>query len=194
MNTTKMNHIMVDIETMGTESYSAIVSIGALGFDLETGKKGLEFYVNVDLQSCINKGLVVNGNTCMWWMKQSKEAVDSLLNPTPIKIEKALSEFSFWIWANFNSKEVCVWGNSARFDLGILQNAFEKTQLNVPWQFRNERCVRTLVSFAPEVKKNFKHSGIDHNALSDCHKQVEYCSLIWNQIKKIETNGVHDKT
>lgn len=194
MEKANMNHIMVDIETMGTESYSAIVSIGALGFDLNTGKKGLEFYVNIDLQSCINNGLVVNGNTCMWWMKQSKEAVESLFKPSPLKLEKALSEFSLWLRTNFNSKEVFVWGNSARFDLGILQNAFEKTQMNVPWQFRNERCVRTLVSFAPEIKKNFSHSGVDHNALSDCHKQVDYCSLIWKQIKKIEVDEIHDKT
>ncbi len=33
-------HLMLDIETMGTESFSSIVSIGALEFDIETGKTG----------------------------------------------------------------------------------------------------------------------------------------------------------
>ncbi len=47
-------HLMLDIETMGNESFSSIVSIGALEFNIETGKTGKEFYVNVDLQSCMD--------------------------------------------------------------------------------------------------------------------------------------------
>ena len=31
-------HLMLDIETMGNESFSSIVSIGALEFDIETGE------------------------------------------------------------------------------------------------------------------------------------------------------------
>jgi hypothetical protein len=53
-------HLMLDIETMGNESFSSIVSIGALEFDIETGKTGREFYVNVDLQSCMDLGLIVD--------------------------------------------------------------------------------------------------------------------------------------
>jgi DNA polymerase III epsilon subunit-like protein len=74
MKDKKYNHVMVDIETMGNESYSSIVSIGALEFDLETGETGREFYVNVDLQSCIDVGLILNASTVMWWMSQDKKS------------------------------------------------------------------------------------------------------------------------
>ncbi len=52
----KFKHLMLDIETMGNESYSAITSIGAVEFDIETGETGDEFYVVVGLQSCLDAG------------------------------------------------------------------------------------------------------------------------------------------
>jgi hypothetical protein len=180
-------NVMVDLETMGKDSYSAIVSIGAVGFDISNGETGPEFYCNVNLQSSLDYGLKVNGSTIMWWLDQSSEAKKSLTNPVPWNLKDALTFFSTWLQNNFNTNEVLLWGNSARFDLGILQNAYEKTNVECPWQFRNERCVRTLVSFYPSIKKEYIHVGVDHNALSDCHKQIGYCSLIWNKLKDQQT-------
>jgi len=36
------------------------------------------------------------------------------------------------------------------------KNAYNKAGIPIPWDFRKERCVRTLVSFNPSVKDNFK--------------------------------------
>ena len=47
-----MKHIMLDLETMSTASNAAIVAIGAVEFEPETGKLGREFYCNVSLASC----------------------------------------------------------------------------------------------------------------------------------------------
>ena len=178
-NDSVFGHLMLDIETMGSESYSSIVSIGALEFDIETGKTGKEFYVNVDLQSCMDLGLIVNASTIMWWLKQSEQARKDLTERTVLPIENALLEF-----AQFCRKDYQIWGNSARFDCGILQNAYDKAGIPIPWDFRNERCVRTLVSFNPEIKKNFKPIGTAHNALSDCYFQVGYCSEIWSSLNR----------
>jgi hypothetical protein len=178
-----MNNIMLDIETMGSESFSSIVSIGALEFDIETGKTGREFYVNVDLQSCLDLGLIVNASTIMWWLKQSEQARQDLTNGTVLPIKEALLKF-----AQFCNKDYQIWGNSARFDCGILQNAYNKADMHIPWDFRKERCVRTLVSFNPELKNNFPTAGTAHNALSDCYYQVGYCSAIWSSLKTHVSN------
>jgi len=170
------NHLMIDIETMGTESFSSIISLAAVEFDINTGATGLEFYRNISLQSCIDYGLIVDASTIMWWMKQSDEA-RKILDKDVIPIHFALLDF-----ANFCSKDYQVWGNSARFDLGLLQNAFTKINVKIPWDFRKERCVRTLVSFKPEIKADFKYSGTAHNALADCHNQIQYCHLIWKSL------------
>jgi exodeoxyribonuclease VIII len=175
----KFKHLMLDLETMGNESFSSIVSIGALEFDIDSGETGKEFYINVDLQSCLDLGLVINASTVMWWLKQNEQARKDLTEKKGIHIIQALINFS-----NFCNKDYEVWGNSARFDCGILQNAYNKAKMDIPWDFRKERCLRTLTSFKPEIKNAFTNIGTAHNALSDCYFQVGYCVAIWNLLKK----------
>lgn len=176
---------MVDLETMGNESNSAIVSIGAVEFDINTGETGKEFYTNVSLKSCLDVGLKINADTLMWWLKQSDEARKSLTEGQSKHIADALSELSMFI-ALCGGKDCEIWGNSARFDLGILSDAYSKTSLFIPWDFRKERCVRTLVSFMPEIKKTVPFAGVAHNAVADCHHQIKYCSQIWNAINAVK--------
>lgn len=177
----KFEHLMLDIETMGNGSFSSILSIGALEFDIETGETGKEFYVNVDLQSCMDLGLVVSASTIMWWLKQNEEARKDLTEKEVLPIQKALLGF-----ADFCNKDYQIWGNSARFDCGILQNAYNKALLDIPWDFRKERCVRTLVSFRPDVKDSSARYTTEHNALSDCYHQVDYCNKIWVSILQVK--------
>ena len=56
-------------------------------------------------------------------------------------------------FTGFCSYDYEIWGNSPRFDLGILQDAYRALNMKIPWDFRKERDVRTLVSFIPEIKK-----------------------------------------
>lgn len=46
-----MNHLMVDLETMGNGPYAPVISIGAVFFDLKTGETGEDFSVNISLES-----------------------------------------------------------------------------------------------------------------------------------------------
>ena len=170
-------HLMLDLETMGNKSSSSIISIGALEFDIKTGETGKEFYVNVDLQSCLDLGLNVDGSTIMWWMRQEDKARKALDNGNVVSIKEALLMFSA-----FCNKDYEIWGNSARFDLGLLQDAYDAARIPICWDFRKERCVRTLVSFNPDVKKKFSSNGVLHNALDDCYFQVQYCSATWKSL------------
>lgn len=182
----KFGHIMIDIETMGNESNSAIVSIGAVEFNMVTGETGKEFYTNVSLKSSLDVGLQINADTVMWWMKQSDEARKSLTDGETKDIESALYDLAAFI-IDCGGKNCQVWGNSARFDLGILSDAYSKVGSKIPWDFRNERCVRTLVSFLPEIKNMTKFFGVAHNAIADCHFQIKYCSETWNALNAIRT-------
>ena len=172
-----MKHIMIDLETMGNKSYSAIVSIGAVKFDIKTGETGETFYRNVNLQSSLDAGLQIDADTVLWWMNQNEEARKKLTEGTVV-LQQALEDFS-----KFSSKEYEIWGNSVRFDIGLLQNVYDKLNMPICWDFRKERCVRTLVSFAPEIKENTKFEGIMHDALADCYHQIKYCSKIYNKFK-----------
>lgn len=172
-------HLMVDLETLGNQSFSSILSIAALEFDLESGETGQEFHVNISLESNMKFGLHPNPDTIMWWLQQNEQARLELVNAKKIPLEHALESFNA-----FCNHSYQIWGNSARFDLGLLQNAYNRLGIAIPWDFRKERCVRTLVSFSPETKENHVFKGTVHNALSDCYNQVSYCSTIWNKLNK----------
>jgi len=185
MEEKKFGHIMVDIETMGKKSGSAIVSIGAVEFNMTTGETNKEFRINASLQSCIDLGLTMDPDTIMWWMKQSDDARKSLVEGEVVGIIEALVELAVFI-EDCGGKECEIWGNSPRFDLEKLDAAYNKAGSEIPWDFRKERCVRTLVSFLPEIKNMTKFAGIAHDAVHDCHHQIKYCSETYRRIKNIE--------
>ncbi|MFM9673750.1 3'-5' exonuclease, partial [Streptomyces galilaeus] len=68
-----MNHVMLDLETMGQGNNAAIVAIGAVFFEPTTGEIGDTFYRKIDLESAAQYG-EIDPNTVLWWLKQSDAA------------------------------------------------------------------------------------------------------------------------
>lgn len=175
-----LGHLMLDLETMGDRAGCAIVSIGAVEFDLETGKTGRELYERVNLQSCLDVGLFVVGRTVYWWMQQDEAARKQICMPSE-SLSNVLEKFKSFTGCLGDFQ---MWGNGARFDIAILEAAyFACGYEHLPWNFRNERDVRTLVSFAPVFKENIQFKGTVHNPIDDCKHQVAYCTAIWNKLR-----------
>lgn len=174
-----MKHVMIDIETMGNKSFASIVSIAAVVFDLETGDVGEKFNVKVSLDSCLKAGLKIDASTVEWWLRQSDEARGKIASDGSYTIGEALKMFRAFIT---RENPFFLWGNSSRFDLGILENAYNSIGMDIPWVCWNERDVRTLVSFAPEVKRRFEFKGVKHDPLDDCLHQIGYCCAIYQKI------------
>lgn len=175
-------HLMIDIETLSTKSNAVIISIAAVNFDLDTGLIGDNFYQKTDIQSCLDRGLHIDGETVKWWLNQNTSALKDSLTETH-SITKVLVDLISFI-KNLRQDNLQVWGNSARFDLGLLENAFNKCSLLIPWKHYYERDVRTLVSFNPLIKETMEFIGDKHNPLNDCFHQIKYCSKTWNSLKK----------
>mgnify|MGYP001212003498 CR=1 FL=1 len=174
--------VMIDLETMGVGNNAAIVSIAAVRFDIQTGKTYEFFEVNVDLNSSLNKGFKVSGSTILWWLSQSAEARGSLVLAPSINIEEALTKF-----AEFLRPDDILWSNGLRFDIALLDDAYQLLNMKIPWDFHNERDVRTLVAFAPGIKDRCikENKNEKHIALNDCLLQILYCSEIYNKIKLV---------
>lgn len=172
-------HVMIDIETMGTKSYSAIISIAAVEFNIETGIIGQTFYQNISLQSNVSNGLVIDPDTVIWWIGQNEAARKKLSeNPSEL-IQTLLLLDQYLVSCGPDAK---LWGNPARFDLGLLENAYQTAFLKSPWEHYNERCLRTLSSLRPEIKKRTIRKGPEHDATADCLFQIEYAVAIWKEI------------
>lgn len=175
----KEKHIMVDIETLANCSNPVITSIGAICFDINTGEKFETFYKVVDIQSCLDLGMRVMGGTIMWWFQQNEEARKELCSNERVPLKNALLSFY-----SFCDDQSFIWAESPRFDLGFLRDAYDNIDTKIPWDFRKERDVRTIVGECPEIKQKYLNQGIAHNALDDCKRQIDYLVETRNKVIK----------
>jgi len=176
-----MNHMMLDLETMGLGGRSAIVSIGAVAFDPESGVLGESFYTNVDLSSCIEYGLEVDGTTVAWWITQSSDAKRSLFKDAK-PLDEALKAFTQFLR---QFEKVKVWGNGLGFDNVIIKNAYAAVSQERPWNDFQDRDMRTIVDMTESIhgKQTFVKEGVAHNALDDAVNQAKFVSHCYQILK-----------
>lgn len=168
-------NVMVDLETMGTGSSAAIVSIGAVKFSAEGGVEPDTFYRVVHLSSSLDAGMSLDGSTVMWWLSQAQDA-RSALQAANTSLADALMQFKGWC-----PQDAQVWGNGATFDNVILANAFKLCGINQPWKFYNDRCFRTLKNLYPGIMPD-ERIGTAHNALDDAQYQAQHAVKILRSI------------
>lgn len=165
-----MQDVMLDLETMGNNSNSAIVSIGAVEFDARERVLGRHFYMVVDLASAVTAGGVMDASTVLWWLQQSESARKELAPGNASTIGLVLPAFYDWFKAVGGKY---LWGNGADFDCVILRNAYKNSNLEPPWDFRDSRCFRTVKAEHPVIDTS-KWQSDHHNALSDAEWQAKY--------------------
>lgn len=181
-------HVVIDLETMGTGSNAAIIQIGAVLFNEE--EKLSYFAMNVDLASSVESGMEIEPGTVKWWMEADATA-RKLVMERGVRLSAALTQFSSWIVeARRAEGDVMVWGNGATFDNVIMSSAYKAIGLGRPWGHLQDRCYRTVKS-APWVRsavesgqlKMPEFKGVKHNALDDAVHQAE----VLIEINKIAT-------
>lgn len=182
-----MNHLMIDLETMGNKPTAPVISIGAVFFEPSTGEMGPEFYTVVKLKSSIESGAIPDPDTIIWWMKQSAEACAAICDEANSEtIGNALLELNNFIIGNTDPKYLQVWGNGATFDNVILRASYERDNIDCLWPFRGDRDVRTIVELGLAVGFNPRYEipfeGDMHNALADAKHQAKYVSAIWQKL------------
>jgi hypothetical protein len=156
---------MVDIETLGLDVGSAILSIGAVRFSAGTVDEWANW--SVSLESCQEHGLEMDAGTLEWWLDQGEEANHVLSGG--MELGTVLTEFAEW----FGDADE-IWANSPSFDCEMLEHAYAQVGLVEPWEFYQERDFRTLdsLSVAPEMEQE----GVEHDALADAVYQAKIAS------------------
>jgi len=182
-----MQDLMIDIETMGSGNNAAIVSIGAVRFDIRTGDIGAYCHEPVSLVDSVKLGLEMAPDTVLWWLQQSAEAQASWNVKHPKLLASGLGVLTKLVEMSVNGERTAqVWSNSPSFDCVILRSAYKVCGQPTPWVYRAERCQRTLVQLASDTgfdPKATTRKGTAHSALDDCYHQIEVCCRAWRHLR-----------
>lgn len=168
----KIDSVMIDLETLGTQADAAILSIGAVKF-VRNGDyiDDAAFYASIAFGSQPQR--FISGDTLAWWMKQSDEARAAWSEPGKISLGSALGQMKEWLG---KSDETLFYSNGADFDIPMIEHALRTYGYSPLGNFWNHRCYRTMKSEYPSVQ--VPREGA-HNALMDAIYQAKHLQAIY---------------
>jgi hypothetical protein len=171
-----MIHAMIDLETLGVDPNSVILTLGALKFDPNSSENPYqEMYFRVDVDSQTEMGRKVDNNTLDWWGKQPTEIFEEALGEKDrISVEDMLKRIN-----KFAVGVDVFWCQGPLFDYAILQDIYRQMGIPAPWQYWQIRDSRTLFSLVPREKED--RTGL-HNALEDCRFQARKVQRVYRQL------------
>lgn len=163
--------ISIDLETVSTRPDAAIVSIGAVCFDRRTGELGPEFHVVCDWLTDA-KGHV-HGGTLQWWHRQTPNDVVFSNAIERVPLRRALMELQEF--ADAWCSPLTFWWQRGNMDQQWLDNAFERSAMDAPWNYSQWMDQRTLCRELQRDDVVFE--GNRHDALDDAKHQAR-CILV----------------
>lgn len=172
---------MIDLETLGTNVDSQIVSIGACAFTLRGGIIDI-FLANISLPEIGHMN--VTQGTLMFWLQQAKDnpdAVETAFINEAEPIAQALNSLASFIQLY---PEAEIWANGTKFDLGMLEQQFKLNCIPVPWPHNADRCMRTIRALCGQLPVDYE--GTAHNALHDAIWQAKYTALALTKLGVME--------
>lgn len=169
-----MQDISFDLETLSTRPNAAIISIGAVAFDRDSGKIGTSLYLEIAVDDAIKHGHV-SGSTIGWWITQGGSAKSVFSGKhEKVNLHTALCRVKAFVMAC--GPDARVWGNGSTADITWLESAFASAggfDMAVPWKYWNIRDVRTTVDDAALPRDAVPREGTHHNALDDAVHQAK---------------------
>jgi hypothetical protein len=175
VNTDTYIDVMLDLETLGTKPGCKILSLSAVTFRQDVRETQQVFDTTITVSS--QPRLVVEQDTVAWWQRQDEQVRKAVFNnPNAKHIREALLTFNDWL--KTLGKIPRIWGNGASFDAPVLRAAFELENIEPGWNFRDERCYRTLSSEFGFMATDVEFVGMKHTSLADAKYQAARAEII----------------
>lgn len=160
-------HIVIDLETLGKGPRAVIATIGIVV--VEQLRITRELYLRIDLHDWQQRELQCDASTAVFWLEQSEAARQEITTREGrLPLDVALGHV---IELVDTYSRPCIWANSPSFDCVILRNAFDLCALGAPWEYWQERDIRTLTALYPTLKA-MPAEGIKHHALHDARHEA----------------------
>jgi DNA replication protein DnaD len=152
---------MFDVETLGKESNSVILSLAAIYFDSATKPSPQElrdsaFFVKFNVEDQIKRLHRKVGKTTMqWWAKQCdnvrKTSFD--VSPSDVIFEDGYEKLRQWAESK-NDKKCYVWARG-NLDQLIMDSFEEQLEIQPIWPFQRWRDVRTAVDIFYNTNRGY---------------------------------------
>lgn len=185
---TKYTDFMLDLETLGTSSNAAVVQIGLVGFNPETGETSPPSKLKVRAHPKSS----IDYNTLSWWMNQSEEARKSVFpgEEFVMEPEAALSKLRTAFEA-FAVEDFRIWSKPGTFDIPIIESLHRTCGAEsypIPWKHWNTRCLRTLADAAGLAWTDYEKPTVPHDAGEDALAQAKTALKCFELLKGLD-NG-----
>ncbi|MFE2863219.1 3'-5' exonuclease [Sphingobacterium multivorum] len=140
----RFTDIMIDLETLDTKDSTAILTIGAQAFNIETGEVcPVNFYATLNYERQIQEGRTISVDTMLWWGNQSDEAKEEAFGGS-MPLWEALIELRRY-FDKYCYTDRHIWAKAPAFDLSVLKHAYDQLEQEPYWHYSNERDVRTYI-------------------------------------------------
>lgn len=173
-----------DVETLGIESTSVILSMACIYFDIEKKPSYEEmvksaFFVKLNAKDQVERlNRSVTKSTLDWWIKQAPAVQMLSLNPSEndVLAEDALDQLQAWVDKQPNNKTATVWarGNLDQMVLGSLEDKLGRDPV---FHFGRWRDVRTAVDIFTGSTNGYckveypgfeSYQVVKHDPIHDC--------------------------
>jgi len=160
---------MIDLETLGVEPNSVILTLGAIKFDpYSDAEPHGELYLKLDTEEQESLGREIDDNTLAWWSKQSESIRNEALSEGDrVSVKQFLKEINRFCVGLDN-----LWCQGPLFDYAMLQNLYRQAGEPCPWNFWQIRDSRTLFAMMPTDPRKQIQEEL-HNALADSYYQAK---------------------
>lgn len=169
-----MTDMMVDVETTGTNpAYAAVIQIGAIKFNYDTGEIGGTFNRCLEMAP----GRFWSEGTKAFWAKQPAHVLGDIVKRAE-PAEQVLRDFSLFAADGAPYGGYRFWAKPLSFDWPMIASHMEQYGMQMPFAFWQARDVRSFISGLLGCPQNvdMNHitlAGDAHNALYDCALQLK---------------------
>lgn len=161
-------HAMIDIETLGTEPDSVVLSVGAVKFDPWTAQEPhAKTLWRPDASTQMDSERSVLDSTLQWWATQPQHIQDEAFSD-----EGRISLTDFM--ADLNKYLVgCdkIWCQGPQFDMVILENLYSQFDHHKGWAFWQIMDCRTVFNMMPTDPRKAIQQNL-HSADADAFYQA----------------------
>lgn len=175
------NTVVIDTETLDTQSTAVVLTISAIRFNRHGDGMGIgieggklqeqgphQLHVMVNVTEQLIHGRSVSASTAKWWREQSQDAKNSVINGDTMPVAEVMDLLTDFIG---DSQVYC---RGTDFDPPILQSLYRMVGKKAPWKYNQVRDVRTYIDALSGGTKGYLEEWdqpewlIPHHSLHDC--------------------------